>query len=210
MITLERAFFARPAPDVAGDLVGKLLVRADEGIVARIVEVEAYMQHDPACHAHNRRTPRLEPLYGPPGHAYVYFTYGMHWCLNTATGEEGRAEGCLLRAAEPLAGLERMRERRGGVGDRDLLRGPARLAQAYGLDGSWSGRDLCEAAAPLHLADDGVRPDVAVGPRVGVSRAADWPWRFLDPGSRFVSPYTRSPRAPAPGSEQDSDAPPAN
>jgi DNA-3-methyladenine glycosylase len=210
MITLERAFFARPAPDVARDLVGKLLIRADEGIIARVVEVEAYMQHDPACHAHNRRTPRLEPLYGPPGHAYVYFTYGMHWCLNTATGEEGRAEGCLLRAAEPVAGLERMRERRGGVSDRDLLRGPARLAQAYGLDGSWSGRDLCEPAAPLHLADDGVRPDVVAGPRVGVSRAADWPWRFLDPGSRFVSPYTRSPRAPAPGSEQDSEAPPAN
>jgi DNA-3-methyladenine glycosylase len=198
---LERSFFARDAPEVARDLVGKLLVRRDDGLVARIVEVEAYMAHDPACHAHNRRTPRLEPLYGPPGHAYVYFTYGMHWCLNTATGSEGSAQGCLLRAAEPLQGLERMRRRRGDVVDRDLLRGPARLAQAYGLDGTWSARDLCADEAPLHLADDGVRPEVVTGPRVGVSRAADWPWRFFDQTSRFVSPYTRSPRAPRSASE---------
>jgi DNA-3-methyladenine glycosylase len=201
---LDRAFFARAAPEVARALVGKLLARPDEGLVARIVEVEAYMQHDPACHAHNRRTPRLEPLYGPPGHAYVYFTYGMHWCLNTATGSEGSAEGCLIRAAEPIEGLERMRERRGGIVDRDLLRGPARLAQAFDLDGSWSGRDLCAVDAPLHLADDGHRVEVATGPRVGVSRAADWPWRFLDPTSRFVSPYSRSPRAPRPGAVQES------
>jgi DNA-3-methyladenine glycosylase len=196
MDRLDRPFFARPAPEVAPDLVGKLLVREDEGLVARIVEVEAYMQHDPACHAHNRRTPRLEPLYGPPGHAYVYFTYGMHWCLNTATGQAGAAEGCLLRAAEPVSGLDLMRERRGVVADRDLLRGPARLAQAYGLDGTWSGHDLCAPDSPVLLGDDGVRPEVAAGPRVGVSKAADWPWRFFDPTSRFVSPYTRSPRAP--------------
>jgi DNA-3-methyladenine glycosylase len=198
---LRRGFFAREAPAVAADLVGKLLVRADDGLVARIVETEAYMQHDPACHAYQRRTARNEPLYGPPGHAYVYFSYGMHWCLNTATGVDGVAEGVLIRAAEPLEGLDVMQERRGGVRERDLLRGPARLAKAYGLDGAWSGRDLCgtAAASPLHLADDDTRPEVAAGPRVGVSKAADWPWRFSVPGSRWVSPYTRSPRAPAPG-----------
>jgi DNA-3-methyladenine glycosylase len=196
---LDRSFFARSAPEVARDLVGRLLVLPDDGLVARIVETEAYMQHDPACHAYQRRTERNEPLYGPAGHAYVYFSYGMHWCLNTATGVEGTAEGVLLRAAEPLSGLDVMRERRGDVAERDLLRGPARLAQAFGLDGTWSGRDLCAPDSLLHLADDGARPEVLAGPRVGVSKAADWPWRFSVPGSRWVSPYTRSPRAPKPG-----------
>jgi DNA-3-methyladenine glycosylase len=207
---LQRSFFARPAPAVAQDLVGKLLVRADEGLAARIVETEAYMQHDPACHAYQRRTARNEPLYGPPGHAYVYFSYGMHWCLNTSTGVDGIAEGVLLRAAQPLEGVELVRERRGGVAERDLLRGPARLTQAYGVDGDWSGRDLCggAGASPLHLADDGARPEVVAGPRVGVSRAADWPWRFSEVGSRWVSPYTRSPRAPRPGAELPGPAQP--
>jgi DNA-3-methyladenine glycosylase len=159
------------------------------------------MEDDPACHAHRGRTERNAPLFGLGGHAYVYFTYGMHWCLNTATGAEGVGQGVLLRAAEPLAGHDLMKERRGPVPERDLLRGPARLAKAYGLDGAWSGRDLCGPAArsPLHLADDGVRPEVTAGPRVGVSKAADLPWRFAVPGSRWVSPYTRSPRAPRPG-----------
>lgn len=196
---LGRDFFARPAPEVARSLVGTLLVREDEGLVARIVEVEAYMQHDPACHAHRGRTPRTAPLFGPAGHAYVYFSYGMHWCLNIASGQEGRAEGCLLRAAEPLEGLPGMRARRGAVPERDLLRGPARLASAFGLEGSWSGRDLCAVTSPLHVIDDGERPEVVAGPRVGVSKAADWPWRFSAAGSRHVSPYTRSPRAPRPG-----------
>lgn len=192
---LERAFFARPAPAVARALVGMLLVRADDGLVARLVETEAYTQDDPACHAHRGRTVRNAPLFGPPGHAYVYFTYGMHWCLNIATGSEGHGEGVLLRAAEPLVGLGTMRPRRGErVLDRNLLRGPARLAQAFGLDGSWSGRDLCDGG-PLHLADDGTRRDVESGPRVGVAAAADWPRRFAAAGSPWVSPYKRHPRA---------------
>jgi DNA-3-methyladenine glycosylase len=193
---LDRAFFARDAVDVGRDLVGRLLVRDDDGIVARLVETEAYHQDDPASHAYQRRTARNAPLYGPPGHAYVYLNYGIHWCLNVSTGVDGVGEGCLLRAAEPLDGLAAMRARRGGADDRDLLRGPGRLGQAYGLDGSWSGRDLC-AGGPLFLADDGVRPEVATGPRVGVSRAADLPWRFWIPGSRWASSYKRSPRAPA-------------
>jgi len=193
---LDRAFFARDAVDVGRDLIGRLLVREDDGIVARLVETEAYHQDDPASHAYQRRTVRNAPLYGPPGHAYVYLNYGIHWCLNVSTGVDGVGEGCLLRAAEPLAGLDVLRARRGSAGDRDLLRGPGRLGQAYGLDGSWTGRDL-SSGGPLFLADDGARPQVATGPRVGVSRAADLPWRFWVPGSRWVSSYKRSPRAPA-------------
>jgi DNA-3-methyladenine glycosylase len=193
---LGREFFARPAREVARALVGTLLVRADEGLVARIVEAEAYHQDDPASHAYGRRTARNAPLYGPPGHAYVYLNYGIHWCLNVATGQDGVGEGCLLRAAEPLEGLDVLRARRGGATrDRDLLRGPGRLGQAYGLDGSWSGRDLCGDGAVLSLGDDGARPEVLAGPRVGVSRAADLPWRFWAAGSPWVSSYKRSPRA---------------
>ena len=198
MTSLPRAFFARPAPPVAADLLGKLLLRPAEGLVARIVETEAYRQDDPACHAYRGRTPRNEPLYGPPGHAYVYLSYGMHWCLNVATGEDGVAEGCLLRAAEPLEGLDRMRARRGRAPDRDLLRGPGRLGQAFGLEPAHSGQDVCGGAV-LGFGDDGYRPPVASGPRVGVSVGAETPWRYWEPGSRWVSAYKRSPNAPLPG-----------
>ncbi len=195
MYVLEREFFARPADQVAPDLIGKLLVSRDDGLVARLVEVEAYQQGEPACHAYGRRTPRLEPLYGPPGHAYVYFTYGMHWCANVSAGTEGVAEGCLLRAAEPLSGLTLMRDRRGArVSDRDLLRGPARLAQAFGLGREDSGRDLCDGG-PLYFAEDGCRPEVRRGPRVGVAAAGDLEWRFFMDGSPWVSLYKRHPRA---------------
>jgi DNA-3-methyladenine glycosylase len=194
MQPLDRDFFARAAPEVAPDLVGKLLIRADEGLVARIVEVEAYTEDDPACHAYGGPTTRNAPLFGPPGHAYVYFTYGMHWCLNTSTGEEGRGEGCLLRAAEPMAGVEVMQDRRGErVRPRELLRGPARLAQAFGLDGTWSGTDLCDGGA-LTLADDGDRPRVVATPRTGVASAADTVWRFAAADSPWVSAYKRHPR----------------
>ena len=203
---LPRAFFARPAPTVARDLVGKLLLRRDEGLVARIVETEAYTQHDPASHGYRGRTERNAPLYGPPGHAYVYRSYGIHWCLNTATGVDGVASGVLIRAAEPLIGQATMRSRRSTIvgrkvavansnlSTRDLLRGPARLTVAFGIDGSFSGRDVCDGDV-LGFGDDGVAPRVASGPRVGVSAAADWPWRFFVVGSPYVSAYKRSPRA---------------
>ena len=193
---LPRAFYSRPAPTVAVELCGKLLVHPGDGLVARVVETEAYTDDDPACHAHRGRTPRNAPLFGPPGHAYVYRSYGVHWLLNVATGAEGVGEGVLLRAAEPVEGLETLRRRRGGMADRELLRGPGRLGQAFGLDGSWSGHDLCGSPpATLHLADDGDRPTVRAGPRVGVSQAADWPRRFVVEGSPWVSRYARSPRA---------------
>lgn len=196
---LTRDFFARPAEQVAPELVGKLLVRG--GVRARIVETEAYHQDDPACHAFHRRTPRNEPLYGPPGHAYVYFSYGMHWCFNIATGVDGVAEGCLVRAAQPVDGLELVRARRPGVRDRELLRGPARLCAGLDLHGEHSGADLCGAAAPVRVHDDGLRPPISRGPRVGVSRAADAPWRFWMSGSPWVSRYQRSPRAAPPGED---------
>jgi DNA-3-methyladenine glycosylase len=196
MKRLDRDFFARPAPDVARDLIGKLLHRHDDGITVRIVETEAYRQDDPACHAHRGMTARNAPLFGPPGHAYVYFSYGMHWCLNMVSGEEGWGEGCLLRAAEPVAGLEVIRERRGARHrERDLLRGPGRLGQALGLHREHSGMDVCDDGL-LSLSDDGMRPAVAAGPRVGVALAADVAWRFWAADSPWVSDYKRSPRAP--------------
>ena len=194
---LGKDFFSRPAPVVARNLVGALLVRADDGIVVRIVETEAYLQEDPACHAHRGMTARNAPLFGPPGHAYVYFSYGMHWCLNVVSGREGWGEGCLLRAAEPIAGLDVIRERRGAQhSERDLLRGPGRLGQALGLHREHSGIDVVGGEL-LSLSDDGTRPGIAVGPRVGVALAADVPWRFWVDGSPWVSAYKRSPRAPA-------------
>ena len=194
---LPRGFFARPAPEVARDLIGMILCRHDDGSAARIVEVEAYTQDDPACHAHNGRTERNAVLWGPPGHAYVYRSYGMHWCFNTSTGGDGVGQGCLIRAAEPLRGHARLRARRPVARDLDLLRGPAKLCQAFGIGGDLGGSDLC-GGGPLHFHDDGARPAVATGPRVGVTLAADVPWRFTAAGSPWVSAYRRSPRAPRP------------
>jgi DNA-3-methyladenine glycosylase len=196
LAALTRDFFARPAPAVAHELIGMVLCRPDEGLLARIVEVEAYTQEDPACHAYRGRTERTAPLWGPPGHAYVYRSYGMHWCFNVATGREGLGQGCLIRAAQPLAGLEVMRRRRPAPRETDLLRGPAKLCQAFGISDALTGTDVC-GGGTLRFHDDGVRPPVVQGPRVGVSQAADVPWRFFVPDSSWVSVYRRSPRAPA-------------
>jgi DNA-3-methyladenine glycosylase len=160
------------------------------------VEVEAYVgPHDPACHAYgHRRTPRTEQLYGPPGTAYVYFTYGMHWCLNAVTESEGYPAAVLIRALEPLAGIETMRRRRGGGGgggvrDRELCAGPARLCQALGVTGKLNGTRLSEGSGPLRIVRSGWRNSgvVAVGPRVGITRAVDWPLRFYLDDSPWVS-----------------------
>lgn len=194
-VRLDRAFFRRDATVVAPALVGTLLGRPDDGLWARIVEVEAYTQDDPACHAYRRRTARNDPLWGPAGHAYVYRSYGVHWCFNVSTGTDGVAQGVLIRAARPVHGLELMRARRADAPDRELLRGPAKLCAAYALTGAHSGRDLC-ADGPVELHYDGYRPDVVAGPRVGVSLAADVPWRFHVADSPWVSAYRRSPRAP--------------
>jgi DNA-3-methyladenine glycosylase len=188
---LPRSFYARDAKTVARDLLGRLLVSTVDGrrCVARIVETEAYVgPHDPASHAAGgRRTPRNEVMYGAPGLAYVYFTYGMHWCFNVVTDRTGFPGAVLIRAAEPLEGLAVMRRRRGAQADRLLAAGPARLAQALGIARAHNGHAL--NGAPLWIAAGEpvpARRRVASG-RVGIRVATDWPLRFHERGSPFVS-----------------------
>jgi len=187
---LAAAFYARPTAEVARRLLGHILVSDVGGrrTAGRIVETEAYVgPHDPACHAWNgRRTARTEQLYGPPGTAYVYFTYGMHWCLNAVTEASGYPAAVLIRALEPLSGLDTMRRRRGKVPDRALCAGPARLCEALGVDGKLNGRSL--GRSPLRVLHGGrTRARYVVTPRVGVSRAADWPLRFVLEDSPWAS-----------------------
>jgi DNA-3-methyladenine glycosylase len=186
MLRLSRGYFSRDTLGVARDLLGQRLVRVLDGVrvSGRIVEVEAYVgEGDQASHARCGRTARNAPMYGPPGHAYVYFIYGMHHCLNVVTEREGYPAAVLLRALEPLEGIEGMRVRRGGVADVQLTNGPARLCQALEIDRRFDGADLCAPGALLFLEEDEAVPDEAVasGPRIGVrgdeaARAA--PWRF--------------------------------
>jgi DNA-3-methyladenine glycosylase len=186
---LTRAFYGRDPRIVAPELLGKVLVAGD--LAARIVEVEAYAgAEDPASHAYRGPTKRNATMFGPPGRLYVYFTYGMHWCANAVCGREGEGVAVLLRAAEPIAGTDLMRARRPKARrDRDLLSGPARLCQAFGVDGSYDGADLPTADRGLTLVDDGTPPPAhpAVGPRIGLSRAEDLPWRWCWPSSPHLS-----------------------
>jgi DNA-3-methyladenine glycosylase len=180
----------RRADLVAPDLLGCRLV--GHGVTVRITEVEAYSGEglDPASHAHRGPTPRNSVMFGPSGRLYVYFTYGMHWCANVVTGPEGRASAVLLRAGEVTDGLELARLRRPGATDRDLCRGPARLAKALALDAGALGLDLLDPASPVRLLPrTGRRPTVASGPRVGISVGTETPWRFWVEGDRTVSPF---------------------
>ncbi|MCU1499592.1 MAG: DNA-3-methyladenine glycosylase [Acidimicrobiales bacterium] len=180
---LSRAFYRRDPLEVAPELLGKVLVHG--GRAGRIVEVEAYRgTDDPASHAFRGPTPRTEVMFGPPGHLYVYFTYGMHWCANAVTSEPGEAGAVLLRALEPLRGIEAMRSARPAARRPvDLANGPAKLCQALGIDGSHDGADLVTAAGGITILDDGVAPPAVplTGPRVGISAAKDHPWRFSIP-----------------------------
>jgi DNA-3-methyladenine glycosylase len=171
---LDERFFGRDATVVAPELLNKVFVV--DGCAGRIVEVEAYTSDDPASHCYNGRTTRNAVMFGPPGRLYVYFSYGMHHCVNIVTGSDGDGQAVLLRAIEPLDGVESMRSRRGSVADRSLTDGPGKLAQALGLDLADNGR--C-----AEVYDDGVAPpeQPRVGPRVGITRAADWPRRFRVP-----------------------------
>ncbi len=148
----------------------------------RIVETEAYLGPlDPAAHSYRRRSARNATMFGPPGHLYVYFTYGMHWCCNPVCGDVGEPVAVLIRALAPLTGLEEMRALRPAARrDRDLCRGPARLCQALGIDGRSDGADLVTGTGGLTIVDDGVPPpdDPVVTTRVGITRAVDEPWRF--------------------------------
>ena len=203
---LPRDFFARPSVEVAPDLLGCVLEHETaEGLVAvRLTEVEAYAgASDPASHAYRGQTARNAVMFGPPGHAYVYFTYGMHFCVNLVcrgaagpAGEQG-ASAVLLRAGEIVAGedLARTRRTRGSavITSRDLARGPARLCQALAIDRALDGADACVASSALRVGPGAGTPTrsakIATGPRVGVSRAADVPWRFWLEGDPTVSVY---------------------
>jgi len=169
-------------------LLNKLLVASD-GRTGRIVEVEAYTgSDDPASHSHRGKTQRNATMFGPPGLLYVYLSYGIHWCANVVCGSEGEGTAVLIRALEPVAGLQRMREARSKARrDLDLCRGPARLAQALGITGEDDGTDLVEG--PFRLVDDGVPPPPApvVTTRIGISRATDLPWRWYVPDNPHVS-----------------------
>jgi DNA-3-methyladenine glycosylase len=202
---LSRRFYAVDARELAPRLLNKVIVHDDPPaglLAARIVEVEAYAgAEDPGSHSYRGRTKRNATMFGPPGHLYVYFTYGMHWCMNAVAGGDLAATAVLLRAAAPLDGLDVMRaRRRASRRDRDLCSGPARLAQAFGIDGGFDGTDLVRGC--VRLLDDGTPPpdEPAVSTRVGLSvgRGEGHPWRYSVPGDPNVS---RGPRAvPARGS----------
>ncbi|MFC0409148.1 DNA-3-methyladenine glycosylase [Roseomonas elaeocarpi] len=183
---LPPGFFAAPAPVLARQLIGaRLLV---DGVGGTIVETEAYDSTDPASHSFSGPTARNAAMFGPPGHAYVYRSYGMHWCLNLVCGPVAGG-AVLLRALVPEDGIPLMRERRGPVPDRDLCRGPGRLCQALGVTVAHDGLPL--DAPPFHLipgpAEGMGEGAVVAGPRIGITRGADTPWRFSLRGSRFLS-----------------------
>lgn len=195
---LPRSFYARPVLSVARDCIGKHLVHdsAEGLLIGRIVEAEAYRgPEDRAAHSYGgRRTPRTEVMYGPPGHAYVFFVYGMHWHFNVVTTRVGAPHAVLIRALEPLVGMERMAERRHlPPTRRELTNGPGKLCQAFGIDRAAYGADLTRGR--LYLSD-GPACDVARSPRIGVDYAGAWArrlWRFYDPESAHVSRLRGTP-----------------
>jgi DNA-3-methyladenine glycosylase len=180
---LRRDFFARSVHEVAPDLIGVTLLF--DGVGGEIVEVEAYDQEDPASHGYAGRTARTASMFGPPGHAYVYRSYGIHWCLNLVCDVEGRAEAALVRALRPTQGLEAMRERRGVEAERALCSGPGKLCQALAVTRDHDGLALDEA--PFELRPREVVPDIVTGPRIGITRATELSWRYGLRGSRFLS-----------------------
>jgi DNA-3-methyladenine glycosylase len=185
---LAREFYLQPTIDAARGLLGKVLVRRSDGVIltGRIVEAEAYLRDDPACHASRGMTRRNAAMFGEPGHAYVYFTYGMHFCFNAVTAPEGVGEAVLIRAVEPLEGIDVMRANRGTEIVTDLASGPARLCQAFGLGREHNGIDLTDGE--LVIADDVWRAgEIVAAARIGIRLAADEPWRFYVAGNPHVS-----------------------
>jgi DNA-3-methyladenine glycosylase len=193
-VRLGRDFYARSVHDVARDLVG-CLVRHGE-TAGRIVETESYHMDEPACHAYVGLTERTRPLFGPPGHAYVYFSYGIHSLLNAVAEPEGTGAAVLIRALEPVDGLDVMRRRRGVERATELCSGPAKLTQALEIGLSLNGSSLLEG--PIELLERDSQPRIAIGERVGITKAADLPWRFCDADSAHVSrPWPAQMRAAA-------------
>jgi len=180
---LGRSFFARSVHEVAPDLIGVTLLV--DGVGGRIVEVEAYDQEDPASHGFRGPTPRNTAMFGPPGRAYVYRSYGIHWCLNLVCDRPGRAEAVLVRALEPTHRLDLMRARRSVQAERALCSGPGKLCQALGVTIAHDGLPLDEPPFEL-LAREGT-PPIATGPRIGITRAAELSWRYGLGGSPYLS-----------------------
>jgi DNA-3-methyladenine glycosylase len=187
-LPLRRRFFARSVHAVATDLIGATLLF--KGVGGVIVEVEAYHESDPAAHSFGGRTPRNAVMFGPPGYAYVYRSYGIHWCLNFVCEPEGTASAVLIRALAPTHGLAAMRRRRGIAEERLLCAGPGRLCEALGITDAQYG--LALDAAPFALFARPAPVDVAIGTRIGLTKAVDHPWRYGLKGSRFLSkPFKR-------------------
>jgi DNA-3-methyladenine glycosylase len=180
---IGRDVFARSVHEVAPDLIGVTLLC--DGVGGLIVEVEAYDHEDPAAHGYRGRTARNASMFGPPGRAYVYRSYGIHWCVNFVCEEEGSASAVLIRALQPTHGLDEMRRRRGVDDLRGLCSGPGKLTQALGITGEHDG--LALDRPPFELLPREGEPEIVRGPRIGISKAAEQPWRYGLAGSRFLS-----------------------
>jgi DNA-3-methyladenine glycosylase len=180
---LSRDFFARSVHDVAPELIGATLLV--DGVGGRIVEVEAYDREDPASHTYRGRTPRNATMFGPAGHAYVYRSYGIHWCLNLVCGGDDDAEAVLIRALEPTAGIDAQQQRRRVTALRALCSGPGKLCQALAITGAHDG--LALDAPPFLLTERTEKPEISTGPRIGITQATEATWRYLESGSPFLS-----------------------
>jgi DNA-3-methyladenine glycosylase len=180
---LTQAFFSRSVHEVAPDLIGATLLV--NGVGGRLVEVEAYHHTDPAAHSYHGPTARNAVMFGPPGFAYVYRSYGIHWCLNFVCEPKGSAAAVLIRAIEPTAGIAAMQRRRGTTDERLLCSGPGRLCEALGITRAQNGFAL--TAAPFELFSRVGTVEIATGPRIGITKAAELPWRYGEKGSRFLS-----------------------
>jgi DNA-3-methyladenine glycosylase len=189
MLRLTRSFFARSVHEVAPELIGATLLVGDVG--GRIVELEAYHHTDPAAHSFRGETPRNAVMFGPPGYAYVYRSYGIHWCLNFVCEPKGSASAVLIRAIEPTSRLDKMRRRRKLDDERLLCSGPGRLAQALGITHAHNGLPLDRL--PFELYGRAETIEVTVGVRIGITKATDLPWRYGLKGSKFLSKPFRPP-----------------
>jgi DNA-3-methyladenine glycosylase len=186
MRRLSRSFFDRPTLEVAPALLGKHLVHhvtPEIRLIGRIAEVEAYLDDDPASHSFRGLTPRNAPMFGPPGMSYVYFIYGMYFCFNIVTEKKGKAGAVLIRAVQPLEGIEWMQSQRGHAPLKSLANGPGKLCQAMGITKAYNGLDLCTREAKLYVVDAPVVPllEILTGPRIGIKDAKHQPWRFWLP-----------------------------
>lgn len=192
---LTESFYQQDAVSLAQDLIGCELVHATErGVTAGIiVETEAYSQDDEASHSFRGMTKRNAVMFGPAGHAYIYFTYGMHYCMNVVAGPEGRAEAVLIRALEPTQGAELMQARRGTKDLHNLCSGPAKLVQAMGLMREQNGVSL--TTNKFYIKPAAKKYDIATTPRIGIRQAVDKPWRWIATGSRFITKHPHNKKA---------------